>query len=162
MRENWWKFLVLAGVVGGLVWWRQGQAPKEEIEVQTPEERLEEQVNRFLDDSGISLPEGAERANLSDVSGGDASGVVSKEESGSLTELTVIADLPELTGGSYVAWLVSDEGVFMRLGALRAAKGGFLVDFSSTSDLTGYDTVVVSRETSITTQPSSEILRGSF
>jgi hypothetical protein len=162
MKDNWWKFLVLAVVVIGLVWWRQNQAPREELEVPTPEEQLEQQVNQFLEDSGIRLPEGSERANLSDQTGGSATGVASRQVGTTRTDITVIADLPDLTGGSYVAWLTDEDGDFERMGALRPAKGGYLIDFSTSQNIEGMDEVVISRETSITNQPSELILQGSF
>lgn len=162
-RENWWKFLVLALVVLGLIWWRQNRNQPEE-ELVTEAEQIEEQVNRYLEERGIELPEGGRRANLKDVAEGLGTGVATVVESDETEErtYTVIAGLPDLSVGWYVVWARNAEGDLVNLGRMRQAKGGYLLDTTSAQDLSGYEEVVISKEDSVSDEPSEIVLEGEF
>lgn len=104
---------------------------------------------------GLVVPENADRANLGDVSGGQGMGEAIRTFENGKFSLTIIADLPEPKAGEfYRGFLVSGDKQIL-LGTLSTAKGGFLLDFTSTQDLTSYNKVVV-------TLGQARVLEGSF
>lgn len=95
----------------------------------------------------LNIPDGVERANLSDVNGGDNVGVATRTE--------IVANLPTLDGGKYYqAGLVNDKGDRVLLGSLKVSKSGWILSYDSTK-YPGYNKVIV-------TQGSTSILEGSF
>jgi hypothetical protein len=154
--------LILILVVVGLIWWRQRDTGPSEEEQQLQEQmELEQQVDEFLQERGIELPEGSDRANLRDVTGGAAAGVVIRQVGDMEAEYTVIGALPAPESGWYEAWLVSDNRI-LDMGRMREGKGGYVVDFSTTEDVSGLDQVQVSQEIRVTEQPTEILLEGSF
>ncbi len=102
----------------------------------TTEEKIEERFN-------LVLPEDVERAELTDVSGGTASGIAARKYENGRFEFTVLADLPDPDSGTYQVALEKD-GDQVNLGAMRVAKGGYLLDFNSSVDYSDYNQVKVS------------------
>lgn len=162
MRENWWKFLVLALVVGGLVWWRQQEPQESVLDLPTEEEALEDTVDTFLRDRGLVLPEDSDRANLADQANSGATGVAVRKQEATGTEVTVMAALPDLTDGVYVAWVRQDDGKYLKLGTLRASKGGWLLDYSGKAELMSEEVVVSREDSSQVTTPDEIMLKGTF
>ena len=158
--------LVLAVIAGVIVWL---QRPREELRVEiTPTPIIEEIEERIRETFKVEIPDDVERAVLTDVTDGDASGLaVRKYEAGVFTH-TVLADLsdPEL-GFFYEGWLVrgqegDDDFAFISTGKMRLAKGGFVLEFSSQQDLTTYERVVITLERVDNQKPEKHILEGSF
>lgn len=162
LRENWWKYLILAVVVVGLLWYRRdGTEDTPEVVTPNDDEVVEQQVDDFLRDRNISLPEGGDRANLRDQTDDGLTGVATRTDENEL--ITVLADLPDPEAGNfYQAFLLSGDNDYLSLGRLRPAKGGYLLETRVDADLSGYDTVVISRETGEASEPSRILLRGNF
>ncbi len=132
--------------------------PQEQLELQTTpsvEEQLEESFN-------LQLPDDVEKLDLSDVSGGNSSGIATrKNESGVYTH-TVLADLPDPQAGKfYEGWLVMGEKV-VSTGKFMIAKGGYLLEYESSTDYTDYNMVVVTLEQKDDKTPEVHILEGTF
>jgi hypothetical protein len=119
-------------------------------------------VNQFLANQGITLPAGALRANLVDVSSSGGTGVVTKEVQSNKTTYSVIADLPDPVGGHYEAWLQQGNSANVDLGQLVAEKGGYIVEKMTTEDWSAYVNVVISKESGKTATPTQIILKGQF
>ena len=161
LKDNGWRFLVLGAVVIGLIWWRQQGLVNQDEDILAEQLALEQQVNEFLEERGIELPEGSDRANLRSVAGELGTGVATRVEGGEQTEFTVVAALQELEAGWYEAWLRAD-GEVLSMGRMRSAKGGFVVDYSTGVDASSYSNVVVSRQDSSTSEPMEIVLEGEF
>ena len=132
--------------------------PQEQLELQTTpsvEEQLEESFN-------LQLPDDVEKLDLSDVSGGNSSGIATrKNESGVYTH-TVLADLPDPQAGKfYEGWLVMGEKV-VSTGKFMIAKGGYLLEYESSTDYSDYNMVVVTLEQKDDKTPEVHILEGTF
>lgn len=97
----------------------------------------------------MQIPDNVEKAELKDVTGGNASGVATRD--------TVLADLPDLDNGYF--YQVWDElnGKLASLGKMRAVKGGYLFE----GNIQG-SKVVVSKEKVFDNDLETKILEGSF
>jgi hypothetical protein len=155
--------IVVLILLGGIVWWRQ-KSLKETTKVPqtlSTEQSLEQKYN-------IQIPEDVSKAELKDVTGGNASGIVTKDYKNGEFTSSVIADLPAPEAGHfYEAWLSkgekgSSDYSIISLGTFNSAKGGYLLDFSSKTDYSSYDNAMVTSETKLDNTPETIILQGSF
>jgi hypothetical protein len=158
-QKDWWRYVAVAVVVVGLAWWRN-QAPKAPVEEKSLAQVTEERTNQFLEDAGIIIPEGSERANLEDVTATGATGIATRREVNGRTEVTVIAGVPN-ENNTYVGWLTNASGEYTRMGTLRVSKGGLTLEYSG-NDLDELNQVVVSEEMNVGNSPTKEVLRGTF
>ncbi len=157
MKDTWWKFLVLGLVIVGLLMWRKGQSEDQPVADIASEEEVEQRVNHLLEQANISLPENSERINLRALEGVEATGVVSLSKDENETRVAVIASLPENESENYVVWMVGDGVDALKLGRLRLAKGGYLLDQSVSEDLRQYERVLIGKESDL---PDSPLLSG--
>jgi len=152
-------------LIGGLVfYWRQKSTKKEQIvvpAVQSVQDKIEEKFK-------YQIPENVDKAELKDVTGGNASAIATREYQNQKYSSTFLADLPDPEAGTfYQAWLVKgtqgQEGYsIVSLGKLVIAKGGWMIDFSSQKDYTSYDKVMVTKETIFDNTFEKTVLEGSF
>lgn len=151
-------------LLSGVIFWRQRSKPTEERKVPDTlslEEELEEKFR-------LEIPEDVDKAQLKDVSGGNSSGIATRKfQEGKFTH-TLLADLPEPEQGAfYEGWLLrgeegSENFSIVSTGRLRLAKGGYLLEFESTTDYSDFDKVLVSLEKIADKNPEKHILEGSF
>lgn len=122
--------IVLAALAGIIFWFRK---PKDELrvpEIPSAEERMEEFFN-------VEIPEDIEKAQLEDVTGGDALGIATRNDENGVFVHVVLADLPDLEEGSfYEGWLIrgkegDDDFDYVSTGKMRLGKGGYLLEFES-------------------------------
>lgn len=155
--------VVVLIIIGGALLIKKNRANKLQS-IATPIPSIEEKItNKF---GGITIPDDAEKADLNDVSGGNALGIATREYKDNKYTLTVLADLqaPE-SGYYYQAWIAKNEGTnlaYVNAGELRVAKGGYLVDFTSNKDFTEFKKVIVTLEKKSDLTPEKPILEGSF
>lgn len=149
--------VVLSALAGLIYFW---QRPETSEDLQVPqtlsvEDEMEQKFN-------LQIPENADRAELSDVAGGSASGIATRVfEDGTFTH-TVLADLPEPEGGKfYEGWLVKDADV-VYTGKMKLAKGGYLLEFSSNENYSEHNRVVITLEEVDDASPEEHVLEGSF
>lgn len=149
--------LIILAVLAGVVYFvRRPRGPTlPAIPTPSTEEKIEESFN-------VKIPEDVERAELTAVAGADGSGIATRKfETGVFTH-TVLADLPEPEAGTfYEGWLVKGLS-FISSGEMRIAKGGYLLDFTSSVDYSDYNKVVITLEKVDDKKPETHILEGSF
>lgn len=95
---------------------------------------------------GLVIPADAEKVELKNVSGGSGMGIATRSE--------ILADLPTPSGGQFYQVWLGNGGKTVLLGNLKMAKGGWLLNYSS-SVYPGYNKVIV-------TMGGKSILEGSF
>jgi hypothetical protein len=96
---------------------------------------------------GLTIPQGTENIDLTNVSGGEGIGIATRNE--------IVADLPVLPKGEiYQGYLENPSGKTVLLGTLKMAKGGWILNYDS-SKFPGYDKVIVA-------VGAKHILEGSF
>lgn len=146
--------VVVVLIFAAVYFFNKNQSQTEEMVVPdtlSVEDQIEDKFN-------IDIPEDVDRAELKDVSGGSSSALVTRSDEG---EVTVLADLPDLSSGEYYeAWTVQGDQT-VSLGTLRLAKGGYMLE-TEVSDTFENATVVVSREKQNDTQIEEKVLEGSF
>lgn len=98
--------------------------------VQTPsiETRIKNTFN------GIIIPDDTDKIELSDISGGESYGIVTKTE--------ILANLPELSEGKFYSVTLTKNEDLIKLGNMRKAKGGFVLEYNF-SNHTGYRVTVL-------------------
>ena len=158
--------VVVLLVVSGIVYWNQRNRSREELVVpETVSSSLEEALEEKFK---IEIPEDVDKAELKDVSGGTASGIATRKFENSTYTHTIIADLPDLEGGTfYQSWLVKgEEGdnnfSLISTGRPRLGKGGWTLNFESKTDYSDHGKVLISLENKADNTPEKRILEGNF
>ncbi len=105
-------FIVLVVLIVAVLWIR-GARNKKVVSSPSASPSISDQINKTFN---FQVPAGVEKAELKDVSGGNGSGIATRD--------TVLADLPEIASGKYYQVFVDGK----LLGTMRSAKGGFLFD----------------------------------
>ena len=137
-------FFVLVVIIAGVLMIKnRNRKTSVTLPLATPS--IQEQMkNKF---KNLVIPSDIEKIELRDVSGGVGMGIATRTE--------IIADLPELLNGKYYqGWLENVSGQKVLLGVFNMAKGGWILNYNSSS-YPGYNKVIV-------TQGETHILEGSF
>lgn len=160
-RERWIGLAVVLVVIGGIIWWRSEKANKP---AEPTKEAVEAEVEGFARELGVVLPEDVEKTSLTDVTGGEATGIATRKVIEGRFTHTVLAALPDPQVGTwYEAWLVKLEPLdVVYTGKLTMGKGGWVLDYISRDDLTDHPQVVVTLERVDDRKPEQHILEGSF
>ncbi|KKQ24958.1 MAG: hypothetical protein US62_C0036G0019 [Candidatus Woesebacteria bacterium GW2011_GWA1_37_8] len=150
--------------IAGLIYWRQ---VSKKVSTQTVPETLSVE-DKIEDKFKYQIPDDVEKAELKDITGGDASAISTRKFENNKFTSTILADLPDPVPGSfYQGWLVKgeegkDDYAILSLGKLTVAKGGWMLDYSSTSNKTDYSKVLITLEKKFDTTPETKVLEGSF
>lgn len=157
-RRNFFVWLLLiVMVIGGFYLYKKLKTPKS-LSTPTPS-AIKSEIEGLFD---YVIPEDLDSTELKDVSGGEGRGIATKKFENNLFTHAVLADLPDLASGEfYEGWLVSGEKI-ISTGKLKIAKGGFLLEFTSKTDYSDYNSVVVTLEKKDDKLPETHILEGSF
>lgn len=125
----------------------------------TPISQFEQRVgNEF----NIQIPDNVERIDLKD-SKGEVTGIATRIYENGQYVATVLADLPDPQPGYfYQAWAYKSDSEFISLGTLRLAKGGYLVEYTSTTNYPDHKKVVVTLERVRDNKPETKVLESSF
>lgn len=157
--------LIILVLLAGVIFYRQRKSTSQE-DLRVPEtlSSVQENIEKKFN---LQIPEDVDKAELKDVSGAGSSAIATRKfENGKFTA-SILADLPDTSSGSfYQAWLVkSEEGKddsFISLGRVELAKGGWMLNFQGTEDLSDYSKVLVTSEKVQDSTPETRILEGSF
>jgi len=141
--------IVLVALISGALFIRNSRKDKLAVTTPTIEQKVTEKFG------GLTIPSDVDKADLTDVSGGTGLGIATRKFANGRFELTVLADLPNPTTGSFYKASILKDNSSISIGSLRIAKGGYLVDFTSQIDYSDYNKVVV-------TLGGKTILEGSF
>lgn len=132
-------FLVIL-IAGVLFIYKNKNIKNSKLAIQTP--NIVSRITTTF--PNFKIPEGVERANLTNINGGNNIGVATRTE--------VVANLPE--GQIYNVWLVKDSNEKINLGQMKMSKSGWLLNYSS-SKYPGYNKIVI-------TDGKTSLLEGSF
>ena len=154
-------FVVLLLIFGGYFFLKKTKTSQnKEIAYPTPSSIEKKITEKF---GGIVIPTDADRSDLSPVNGKDGFGMATRRYSNGKFSLTVLGDLPEPKSGQfYQAWILGNNGMPINVGKLSVAKGGYLVDFTTTGDYSNYSKVFVTLESKFDSNPEEHVLEGSF
>mgnify|MGYP001564336250 CR=1 FL=1 len=153
--------VILAGVVYLI------KRPKTKTEpISTPDfsqvqQKLEKNFN-------LQIPENIDKAQLKDVTGGNASGIATRKFEAGKFFHTVLADLPDPAKGYfYEGWLVrakqgDSDFDFFSTGRMKMTKGGWILEYQSTKNYPDHKGVVITLEKVADKKPEKHILEGSF
>lgn len=148
--------VVLAGLVAVVYFF--SHRSKETI-TQLPEPTTEERIEETFK---VEIPDDVDKAELTDVTGGTSSGIATRKYENGVYTHTVLADLPDSTSGEfYEGWLVMGDK-FFSTGRMRVAKGGYLLEYTSKTDYSDYNEVVITLEGTADTTPEKHVLEGNF
>lgn len=167
-RQRLFTVLVVILVAVGLFFFFGNGEEEMEIDVEEEQASVEDVTRELSSTLGVTVPEDVERVTLRDVSNEGATGLATRSFSDGQFTHSVLAALPELTAGSqYQGWLVrgsegEEDYSVVSTGRLRSSKGGYLLEYSDTSDLRDHDQVWVTVETEIDETPETRVLEGSF
>lgn len=135
-------FLVIL-VAGVLLVYRARNKKNTNLPLPTP--NIVEQIKNAF--PNLTIPDGVERANLRDVTGGNSIGITTRTE--------VVANLPEAPiGQNYQVLLENSQGKTVNMGNMRISKVGYILEYNS-SKYQGYNKVIV-------ILGNTHILEGSF
>ena len=165
MKGRVFWIIALAVIIAGFyfLFLRKPEAPGLEVTENTPQ-ITDEMKSSF----GVLIDDNAEKTELVDVTGGMASAIATRIYENGVFTHAVLADLPDPTSGTfYEGWLVRGKAGdsdfdFISTGKMQLAKGGYVLEFESQTDLSDYAGVVVTLETKLDDVPEEHILEGSF
>jgi len=137
--------IVLAVGISYIVFFRD--ADDEPVVVIEESQTLSVQ-DEIEDTFNLVIPDDIEKGELLAIGDGTSSGMVTRDFMDGSFVFTVLADLPELDEGEYEVFVSkevpeSSEYFAISIGSLRPAKGGYIVEFSSSEDLSEFENVVV-------------------
>lgn len=165
-RERWIGLAVVLVIVGGFLLLRNRQpAGKIDDKEATGEGvEIEERASEFAKQMGISIPSDVQKAQLKDVTGGTGTGLATRKYANGTFTHSVLAGLADPEPGYwYEGWLVRNEPLdVVYTGKLRMAKGGWVLDYTGTQDLSDHSKVVVTREKVDDRKPETHVLEGNF
>lgn len=163
------KVAVVIAAIAGFFYFTNQAADEDvdETDMQFSQDTTEETERQIEERFRTEVPEGAERAELKarDVEG---RALATREVTDSGTNISVLADLADPEQGHfYQAWAAKgqegdEDFERISLGRLRVAKGGFVTDFTSESDLSEFDQVLISQERTQDSEPEQTVVEGSF
>jgi len=156
--------IILAILALAIYFW-QAKKPKLSVPEETTPTSTEEMYETKFN---VTIPDDVEKAQLDDVVGGTSSALAIRKYDKGIFMHSVLADLPEPEGKDfYEGWLVrgksGDEDFdFISTGKMKVAKGGWVLNFDSSSDYSDYEGVVITLEKVFDKTPEKHILEGSF
>ena len=137
-------FVFLVILIAGILWIFKVKN-KKNVSLPLPTPNISEQIKNAF--PNLDIPDGVEKVNLHDVTGGSSVGIATRTE--------VIANLPEPSNGlKYQILLENSEGETINIGSMRISKSGYLLEYTS-SKFPGYNKVIVVLGT-------TRVLEGSF
>jgi hypothetical protein len=112
--------------------------------------------------NGIAIPSDVDKTELTGVSGSEGLGVATRKFTNGEFELTILADLPTPQAGYFYQGWIKKDSDYVSVGKLELAKGGYLLDFSSDTNYSDYNSVIVTSEKVNDKNPETHLLEGSF
>lgn len=152
-------------LIAGVVYIRQKNSPTTEITTTPQTLSVQDQIEQKFN---TQIPDDVEKAELKDVSGGTASGIATRKYVDGTFDFNVLADLSDPEDGKfYEAWLVKgnegeDDYSIVPTAKFTLAKGGWMLEYKSSTDYTDHSKILVTLESKLDNTPEETILEGSF
>lgn len=115
---------------------------------------IEDRVSEFGKQFGVTIPEDVDKIVLESTTGEPASGLATRDRKQPAT-VTILANLPDLTGKEKYSVYLVDNNQKIFLGDLSVAKAGWMLEKTVSADPLAYRTVEVLRGEKV-------VLRGEF
>jgi hypothetical protein len=159
--------IVIGGVIllllSGVIYWRQTTRPEETKipETLSVEDQLEEKFK-------FEIPEDVDKTELKDVAGVGATAIATRKyEDGKYTHTALVDIADPEVGTFYQGWIAkgeegSDDFSIVSTGKLKLAKGGWMIEFESSTDYSDYDKILITQEKFFDNNPEEKLLEGSF
>lgn len=156
--------VIIVAILGGAIYFWQTRGKALRVPEDTPAPSAEGELEESFD---VTLPEDAEKIELKSAVDEDIAGIASRLVTEDSLSMTILADLPDPSEGSYYqAWLVGNVGgedyESLSIGRLSVAKGGYILNFEAQGDYSNYEKVVVSREEIPDKDMEEIVLEGTF
>lgn len=152
--------IIVLAVLAGAVYYLRNRGGEESLSL--PETTIEETEQQFEETFRLDVPDDVEKTQLEDVAGGNVTGLATRDFKSERFTHTVLADLPDPAPGTfYEGWLVMGDK-FFSTGKMRLIKGGYLLEYESSTDYSDYDKVVITLEKVFDATPEEHILEGTF
>ena len=152
-------FLVLVVLIAGILLAKNSKK-NNVLNLPSPTPSISQTITEKF--GGITVPSNADKADLVTVAGGSGIGEAIRVFENGKFELTVLTDLPQPSNGYfYQAWM-GNGTIFISLGKLNLAKGGYFIDFTSTKNYSDYKKIVVTVEKVFDQKAEEKVLEGSF
>lgn len=155
-------------VILGYYFWRRGSANDQmRVGEPTPGSTLSTE-SKIEDAFKVNIPDDVDKAELRDVGGGTGSGIGTRKFENGRFEHSLLVDLPDPASGKfYQGWIVrageGDENYsLVSTGRLQAAKGGFMLNFTSSTNFSDHGRVLVTLEGVNDQTPETRVLEGTF
>lgn len=137
-------FVFLVILIAGVLWIYRIKN-KKTVSTPLPTPNISQQVKNAF--PSLNIPDGVEKANLNDLTGGNSIGVATRTE--------IVANLPEASNGQkYQVILENSKGETKNIGSMRISKVGYILEYSS-SKFPGYNKVIIMLG-------NTRVLEGSF
>ena len=115
---------------------------------------IEDRVSEFGKQFGVTIPEDVDKIVLGSTTGEPASGLATRDRKLPAT-VTILANLPDLTGKDKYSAYLTDNNQKIYLGDLSVAKAGWMLEKTVSADPLVHRTVEVLRGETV-------VLRGEF
>jgi len=159
--------IVIGGIIllllAGVIYWRQTTGPNESKvpETLSVEDQLEEQFK-------FDIPEDVDKTELKDVAGVGASAIATRDyKDGKYTHAALVDIADPALGSFYQGWIAkgeegSDDFSLVSTGQLKLVKGGWMIEFESSTDYSDHDKILITQEKTFDSTPEDKLLEGSF
>jgi hypothetical protein len=167
-RQRLLGVVVVVIVLGGLFLFFRGDQGGELEFGEGEEASVEEVTSELSQKLGVTVAEDVERVSLRDINNEGASALATRNYTEGRFMHTILAALPDVESGEdYQGWLVrgsegDEDYSVLATGVFTTSKGGYLLEFSSSSDLRDHDQVWITSEVVDDGQPGNRMLEGSF
>lgn len=150
--------IVILAVLGGVIYYRQKNQAIDETRVPQTLSIEREMEDKFK----LEIPDDVDKVELVDVANGNSSGIATKNFTNGKFEASVLADLPEIKSNEfYQAWMVKGDQM-VSLGKMKSAKGGWMIDFESSTDYSDYNQFMITKESKFDNTSETKVLEGNL
>jgi hypothetical protein len=157
--------ILIIAVLGVVVYLWRTRRRDLRVPEPTPTPSVQEEIQERFN---VVLPEDAQKVQLKDVEGKDATAIATRVFSEGTFILTVLADLPVPNEGEfYQGWITKGQKgdkdyKILTLGRLSVAKGGYIVEFKASQDYSDYERILISKESTADKEIEEIVLEGTF
>jgi hypothetical protein len=143
-------FVIIALIIIGVVFYKRNKVAKTNLTPTPAQITFEKELE---DSFKYDIPDNASSIELKDISGGNGRGIATEKE--------ILADIEDPASGYFYQGWLENNGVFISLGRLQMAKGGWLLEYDK-SKYEEYKKLIISLEKINNSTIEKRILEGTF